>query len=93
MAKLENHYPGNESWDMYSALYKILWTGDEFQAKLLSELNSKLDIAQVVFGIFKCESLNWIKLPVPALKGLSAKECLGQGLEKRLKTMLMRLPQ
>lgn len=88
---LEKHYSGDQAWTAYSILYDKFWNENSFQLELLDQLNCKLDIAKVIYGIVELNSLIWIHTKIPALDNLTPVECITNSLENRLKEMLMRM--
>jgi len=90
MNHLEQYYPGEEDWIIFTDLYRNI-PG----SAMLSELESKLkdrSIAIVIAGILGNTSLEWINKKIPALDNLRPVDCVDDpGLQKRLRTMLMRM--
>lgn len=91
---LENYYPGDASWQKFAALFADEWSTCQFQNNLLSALNNDKEIAMVVYGSVWQNAPTWIDEPVPALNILTPRECMKtEEGQKRLKTMLMRMPR
>ncbi len=90
MIQLEQYYPGDDKWIAFSALYRTMP-----EPAVFTELKSIFPdeaLAYVIGGIFGDVALAWIEREIPALDNLRPMDCLGNtGLEKRLKTMLMRM--
>ena len=88
---LEKHYDDN-LWKDYVKLYESFWIDSEYQKKLLKNLNDKIDIAKVIYGILEEGSLGWIEKTIPALGNIKPIDCIdNEILSKRLKTMLTRM--
>ena len=91
--KLEKYYSGHKKWDDFVNIFNGGWNKCPFKDDMLNELNDKLDIAIVVFGLQDKESLAWIHTKIPALDKLTPSQCTRSDvLLKRLKAMLMRMP-
>lgn len=87
---LEKYYPGDDPWKKFVEIHK---NDEEVPQKLVSNLNGHVDLAFVIFTKMGDQSLVWINTQLPALDGITPKNCLHQfSLIKRLKTMLMRMP-
>lgn len=88
---LEKYYDDN-LWKDYVKLYESFWIDSEYQKKLLENLNDKIDIAKVIYGILEEESLRWIEKIIPALGNIKPIDCIdNEILSRRLKTMLTRM--
>lgn len=91
--ELEQFYKGDDYWKDYVEFYSKIWNTCNHKELLLSILGNDLNLAQVVYGILKDESLNWINNNVPALDNLKPAECINdENLKKRLKVVLTRFP-
>ena len=91
---IENYYQGDKSWNDFVEVFPDKSELEKFKVytKLNSELKNHSDLSRVIFESIGQEScLVWINHPVPALDGLSPKECLEGNLLIRLRTMLMRM--
>lgn len=90
MNHLEQYYPGEEDWIIFSDLYSNIP-----QSAILSELESKFkdrSLAIVIAGILGDMSQEWINKKIPALDNLRPVDCVDDPrLQKRLRTMLMRM--
>lgn len=88
---LEEYYDNNH-WEEYVKLYESFWIESEYQKRLLSSLNGKIDIAKVIYGILEEDSQKWIEKIIPALGNIKPINCIDDEiLSKRLKTMLTRM--
>lgn len=90
MNHLEQYYPGEEDWTIFADLYRNI-PG----TAIVSELESKFkdrSIATVIAGILGNTSLEWINKKIPAQDNLRPVDCVDDPkLQKRLRTMLMRM--
>ncbi|RKE56062.1 hypothetical protein [Sphingobacterium detergens] len=90
MIKLEQYYPGDEEWTAFSTLYRSMP-----QLAVLTELKNRFldeSLVYVIVGIVGDAALAWAERKIPALDHLRPVDCVGNtGLERRLKTMLMRM--
>ena len=93
MEKLEQFFEGEQSWEEYSKLFGEHWTNSNLQRQLLQLCHERMDLAKVIDYHLGKQSLEWMKLKVPALDYLTPLECLNdEALTKRLKVCLMRFP-
>jgi hypothetical protein len=91
---LEDFFSGEGSWNKFVEAFNGEWEKCPFKNKLISALGGHEDIAKVVYSSVKEKSLEWINESVPALGNISPRECLvSERTVKRLKEMLMRMPQ
>lgn len=90
MIYLEQYYPGEEEWITFSDLYR-----NKPEAAIPNELENIFkdrSVAIVIAGILENTSLEWINKKIPALDNLRPVDCVDDpGLQKRLRTMLMRI--
>lgn len=89
---LEKYYNGN-NWNSFKYVFDKIWEDSEEQRLSLQELNNDIEIAKVIWGHLENNGRKWIISEVPGLDYLKPIDCKGNvELEKRLKTLLMRLP-
>ncbi|MBF8149628.1 hypothetical protein ITJ86_06940 [Winogradskyella sp. F6397] len=92
MAQLEQYYKGQGSWERFLAIFGDDWTNSEFQKKLLSKVDNRIDFAKVIYYYIGETSLDWLDKNIPALDNLTPMECLkSERLINRLKVCLMRM--
>jgi hypothetical protein len=90
---LEKYYAGDEAFAGLARAYADEWEKCNFKEELTAACNGDVAIAIVVFGHLSAHALTWLEDKVPALDGLTPKECMKteNGL-KRLKECLLRMP-
>jgi hypothetical protein len=93
---LEHYYAGDKDWREFVAVFSEEWKGCPFQEELLDAVGGAVDLAIVIY--YQCgneyeDCLEFMESKVPALNGISPKECLKTdwGI-KRLRECLMRSP-
>lgn len=90
MIHLEQYYPGEEDWIQFSDLYKNIPHAEI--SKELESIFKDRAVAIVIAGILGNSSLEWINKQIPALDNLRPLDCVDDPkLQKRLRTMLMRM--
>ncbi|MFD2921479.1 hypothetical protein ACFS6H_17255 [Terrimonas rubra] len=90
MIYLEQYYPGEEDWILFSDLYRNI--PDSAIANKLESIFKDRSVAIVIAGILGNSSLEWINKKIPALDNLRPVDCVDDPkLQKRLRTMLMRM--
>lgn len=91
---LEEYYPGDDAWIKFSQCFDNEWEKCPSQSEVLQSVSGEIDIAKVVYGSFLAGYSQWLEMSVPALSDSTPTECLKTEIgEKRLKTMLMRMPR
>lgn len=92
--KLENYYIGDDAWNNFVSVISKNWEKYESKKILLEELNQNKDIAKVCIERFPIDLLDVINEKSPSLCGKSIVDCCNgdDDLNKRVKTMLMRMP-
>jgi hypothetical protein len=94
MADLENYYRGDEAWRRFAQNFHGELEKCPFAEELKSLLGGDEDIANVVYGSVGADALRLISAPVPALSGLSPRECLASPTTiNRLRECLQRMPR
>jgi len=90
---LERYYAGDKAFAGLVSAYESEWEKCTFKEELLAAVNGNASIAMVTYGRLRGNALKWLVGGVPALDGLSPKECIKteNGL-KRLKECLLRMP-
>ncbi len=88
--QLEQYYPGDDIWLAFSALQRTIP-----EPAIITALKNTFPdeaLVYVIGGIMGDAALAWIEKEIPALDNLRPVDCVGNAkLEKRLKTMLMRM--
>lgn len=90
MHHLEQYYPGDEEWTVFADLYRHTPGSAVFNE--LESIFKDRSIAAVITGILGNTSLEWINKKMPALDNQRPVDCVDDPqLQKRLRTMLMRM--
>lgn len=90
MIYLEQYYPGEEDWILFSDLYRNIPHAEI--SKELESIFKDRSVAIVIAGILGNSSREWINKKIPALDNLRPVDCVNDPkLQKRLRTMLMRM--
>lgn len=89
--KLEQYYPGDESWDQFTSYYRGLPSTNNL-LELKKMLNNDEVLAKTIDGLVGQTATSWIMRFIPALDDLRPIDCLSSiNLLNRLRTMLMRM--
>ena len=92
-SSLEKYYPGDRSWEVFVQASRSQLGGDAPPHDLVRPLGGDSSIAEVVYAMERQMAIAWIDKKIPALDGLSPRECANsETLNLRLRTMLMRMP-
>lgn len=99
-SRLERFYPGDADWDAAVRWFEELDPSNprSFKscadaAELQRALGGKKDLAVLAHAVLGSEALEWIRTPKEMLDGERPVDCAvgGVNLERRLRTMLMRM--
>ena len=90
--QLEQYHKGDDAWHTFCELHSRRWDECSFQTRLVAELSGNDSMAKVIYSIIGKSTLEWINAKIPALDGLTPKQCIQKNLSKRLECMLMRMP-
>lgn len=89
--KLEQYYPGDESWNQFTSYYRDLPSTNNL-LELKKMLNNDEVLAKTIDGLVGQTATSWIMRSIPALDDLRPIDCLNSiNLLNRLRTMLMRM--
>ena len=93
---LEKYYAVDKTEESLAGLahaYEKEWEECSFKEELIAAVDGDLGIAIVIFGHLGGHALKWLETEVPALDGLTPKECMKtEKVIKRLKVCLTRMP-
>ena len=87
---IEDYYSGDLAFTNLASCYDIEWDKCQIKDQLI-EIIKDHDLAKLIYGSFLDNSIEWLDTNVPALEGLTPKQCLesNRGI-LRLRECLMR---
>jgi hypothetical protein len=89
VSALEKYYQGDDCWRKFAETFYANWEQCSIKNELFAAMGRREDLAKVIFAAVGDSALTWIDNPIPALDGLSPRECLrAEVLQKRLLVML-----
>lgn len=90
---LAKYYPGDLAWERLVSVRAEVWPGCNFKEELIDKLDGHQDLAIAIYALVGDRAIIWIDRKIPALDGISPKECLAsaRGI-LHLKSGLMRMP-